>query len=149
MSWVMVQALRPMARLIAAEVADTGHGAVVVDDFTNHGGFRQSGEAGEVEGRFGVAGPAQHAIRNRAERKNVARPDKGVGVGTRIGEQADGVGAVGGGDAGGDAMGGIDADGEGGFVAFMVPAGHLREVEFLGACRRGGARKSARGRGPP
>ena len=91
-------------------------------------------------GGLGVAGAAQHAVRHGAERKHMAGADERIGMGGGIGEQADGVGAVRGGDAGGDAVGGIHADGEGGFVAFEIAAGHLWKIEFLGAC--GGERRA-------
>ena len=54
--------LESVAFLIVAELADAGHGAVVVDDLTDHRGFGQAGEAGEIERGLGVAGAAQHAI---------------------------------------------------------------------------------------
>lgn len=55
------------------------------------------------------------------------------------------MGAVCGGDAGGDALGGIDGDGEGGFHAFAVAASHLREVEFFGAFDGDGGADEAAG----
>ena len=80
-----------------------------------------------------MAGAAQHAIGHGAQRENVAGPHEGIGMGRGVCEQAQGVGAVGGGNAGGDALGGIHAHGEGGFLALVVAACHLRQVELLGA----------------
>ena len=107
-----------MTLLVFAEFADARHGAIVFDDFTNNGGFRESGETHQIDGGLGVAGAAQDAIGRGAEGKDMAGADEGVGMGGGIGEEAEREGAVGGGNAGGDALGGIDADGEGGFVAF-------------------------------
>ena len=122
-----------MAFLIGAELADARHRSVVADDFADHSGFGQAGEAGEVDGGLGVTGAAQHTAGHGAQREDVAGPDEGVRTCVRIREQADRPGAVGGGDAGGNAGGGIHADGEGGAQALLVAAGHLRQVEVLGA----------------
>jgi hypothetical protein len=136
--------LESVAFLIVAQIADAGHGAIVVDDFANHGSFRQSGEAGEVQCRLGVAGAAKHAIGHRPQREYVSRADEGVGMDTGIGEHADRQGAVSGGDAGGDSLGRVHADGEGGFVALVIAAGHLRKIEILGAgSGEGGANEPA------
>ena len=132
--------LQAVAFLIGAEVADAGHGSIVVDDLTNQRSFRQACQTGQIDRRLGVAGAAQHAARHGPQRKHMARPDKGIRMRTRVGQQVNGAGAISGGNAGGDAGGGIHAHGEGGFVAFVVAAGHLRQVEFLGAA--GGQRRA-------
>ena len=121
--------------LVIAELADAGHGAVLAHDLTDCADGRESGEGGEVDGGFGVAGAAEDTAGHGLQRENVAGFHQVLGVRLRIGKEADGEGAVGGGDAGGDALGGVHGDGERGFHALMVAAGHLRKVEFLGALR--------------
>ena len=54
----------------------------------------------------------------------------GLGVVRR--EQAQGVSSVGGGNARGDALGGVDGNSEGCFLGLAVFLRHRREVEFLG-----------------
>ena len=43
------------------EVGESAHGAVVVDELAEHAGGVVAGEAGEVDGGFGVAGAFEHA----------------------------------------------------------------------------------------
>ena len=130
--------LEAMLFLIIAELADAGHGAVLAHDFTDCADGWESGEGGEVDGGFGVAGAAEDTAGHGLEREDVAGFHQVLGVSCGIGEEADGEGAVGGGDAGGDALGGVHGNSERGFHALMVAAGHLRKVEFLGALHRKG-----------
>lgn len=71
--------------------------------------------------------------------------DEGVCPDCGVGEEADGQGAVRSGDACGDADGGIDTHGEGGFVAFAISASHLREIEFFRALGGDGGADEATG----
>jgi hypothetical protein len=64
-----------------------------------------------------------------AQRKNVARLDEVARLRFRIGEQADGLRAVLGADAGGDVVRGVDRDGEVGFEALAVIEDHAVEAE--------------------
>ncbi len=134
-----------VALLVCAELADACHGSVVVHDFADDAGGGEFGEGCEVDGGFGVSGAAEDAAGHGLEREDVAGLDEGVGFRGGIGEEADGVGAVCGGDAGGDALCGIDGDGEGGFHAFAVAASHLGEVEFFGAFDGDGGADEAAG----
>ena len=59
------------------EVGDAGHGAVVVDDLAEHAGRVEAGQAGEVDGGLGVAGPLEHAALAVAQREDVARAGRG------------------------------------------------------------------------
>lgn len=125
--------LEAVFALVVAEVADAGHGAVLVHDFAEDAGGGEIGHAGQVDGGLGVAGAAEDATLHGLEGEDVAGLDEGVGTGFGVGEELDGEGAVGGGNAGGDASGGIDGNGEGGAVALAVAAGHGGEVEGFDA----------------
>lgn len=94
--------------LVVAEFADAGHFAVFIHNFTNYGSFGEFGKAAEVERGFGVAGATEDSAVDALEGEDVAGSDEGVSEGVRLGEDLDGVSAVGGGDAGGDTLGGID-----------------------------------------
>ncbi len=109
------------------------HGAVGVEDFHQHAGRLQPGQHRQVDPGLGVAGAGQHAAGLGDQREDVAglvqvrRPRIGSDRG------ADGVGAVGGGDAGGHALGGLDADREVGLELRGVGAHHRRQPELAGA----------------
>ena len=84
---------------------------------------------GQVDGRLGVPGPDQHAALPGAQREDVAGPGQVLVGGLRVGQQADGVRPLGRRDAGGDALLGVHADGEGGGLAVLVQVVHRRQVE--------------------
>ena len=48
------------------------HRAVIVDQFTDRTARRQPSQSGEVNGGFGVPGPAKDAAWNCTQRKDVA-----------------------------------------------------------------------------
>lgn len=54
--------LEVMLVLVGTELSDASHGSVIIHDFTDDGGLRESGEMGEVEGGLGVAGAAEHSV---------------------------------------------------------------------------------------
>ena len=97
------------------EVGDAGHGAVVFEDLADDGAGFQAGEDGEIDGGLGVAGAFEDTAGTGAEGEDVTGLDEVVGGGRGIGKEFDGVGAVGGADAGGDALCGVDGYGERGF----------------------------------
>ena len=96
----------------------------------------EAGHAGDVDGRLGVAGADQHAAVLGHQREDVARRDDVVHALGRVDGDGDGVGPVVGGDAGGDALAGLDGDGEGGAVAGLVVAGHRRQAQLRARARR-------------
>ena len=115
------------------QLRDAGHRAVVVDDFRQDPGGTQTGEAGEIDGGLGVSGPAQDSAGAVAERENMAGPHEVAGRGGAVGEEPDRAGAVGGGNAGGDAPGGIDADrvGRAHPLGVGFHRGHQRQFEAV------------------
>ena len=54
------------------ELRDAGHGAVVVHDFADDAAGVEAGQAGEIDGGFGLAGADEHAAFAGAEREDVA-----------------------------------------------------------------------------
>ncbi|GAA3112556.1 hypothetical protein GCM10020254_68450 [Streptomyces goshikiensis] len=116
------------------------HDAVLAGDLHDGAGRAQAREAGEVDGRLGVAVADQDPAGLGAQREDVAGPDEVGGLGDAVGEQPQGGGAVGGRDAGADAVGGarVDGDGEGGLHRLGVALDHLGEFEplQLGALHR-------------
>ena len=109
----MVIIFRPCSLAVGDEVGHAGHRAVVVHHLADHAGRVQAGEAGEVDGGLGVAGALEHAARLGLQREDVARAGRGrAGAVVGVDRDLDGVGAVVGGDAGGDALAGLDRDGE-------------------------------------
>ena len=80
-----------------------------------------------------MPGPGQHAAGLGHQGKDVARLDdvRGFGVGAHGG--AHGQGPVIGGDSGGDALGGLDGDGEVGAVAVFGVGDHQRQIQLTAA----------------
>ena len=54
--------------------------AVVVDELAEHAGRAQPGQPGQVDGRLGVPGPAQHPALAGAQRHHVPRPGEVAGT---------------------------------------------------------------------
>ena len=71
----------------------------------------------DIDRGLGMAGADQHAAGARDEREDMAGRDERVGAVGGVDRHRDGARAVGGGDAGGDALARLDRDGEGGFHA--------------------------------
>jgi hypothetical protein len=115
------------------EVGDAGHGAVFVHDLADDAGGDEAGHAGEVDGGFGLAGANENATFAGAEREDVSGTGEVVGTGIWADGDLDGVRAVGGGDAGGNAFAGFDGLGEGGAEARGVVLGHGAEAHVVGA----------------
>jgi hypothetical protein len=126
----MVPIFRPCSAGELHQFGQAGHGAVVVHDFADDRGGLQSGHASQVAAGFGVAGADQHAFAG-GDREDVAGLHDVVGGVLGHGD-LDGARAVGGGNAGGDAFGGFDGDGEGGaeLVPLFAPSG---QAELLAA----------------
>jgi len=79
-----------------------------------------------------VAGTHQHATFPGGDGEDVAGLDDVVGLGILGHGHLDGLGPVMGGDAGSDALGSLDGDGEGGTVDGLVVPGHLGQAEQAG-----------------
>ena len=120
------------------EVGDACHFAVITHDFADDAGGLEAGEAGEVDRGFGLSGANEDSALACAERKDVAGTDEIAGSGCGIDGRADGVGAVGRGDAGGDAFASFDGLSEGRAEARGVLLRHGKEAEVVGAlfCER-------------
>ena len=126
------------------QIRQPGHGAIGIHDFDEHTGFAKSGETGQIRGGFRVACAAQHTAGLGDQRIDVTRLDEGFGAAFRIGEQADGAGAVRSADAGGDAFGGIDGDGESRGEGLAILRHHAFEAQILSDLRRNGHAEHAR-----
>ena len=107
----------------------------------------QAGEAREVDAGLGLAGALEHAAGARHEREHVAGLHEVLRPGLGVDRHLDRVGAVGGGDAGRDALARLDRDGERRLQARLVVARHRRQVELGAALRR--QREADRARGRP
>ena len=70
-----------------AEVGDAGHAAVVEDNFAQHPCREASGEAGEIDGSFGVPGTFQYPAGAGAEGEDVAGPVERLGADVHVGER--------------------------------------------------------------
>lgn len=112
-----------------AELRQAGHGAVGVHDFADDAAGTESGEAGEVDGGFGLTGADEDAAFAGAEGEHVPGTREVIGGGIGLHRGEDGVGAVCRGDAGGDADAGIDGDGEVGAEVGGVARGDQGQVE--------------------
>src|SRR3989442_15913273 len=115
------------------ELRHAAHGAVFIHDFADDARGAEPGNARKVHRGFGLAGANEHTAVARAQRKDMARTGKVLGLGLGIDGGKDGGGAVGGGDAGGDAVARVNGFAEGGAVGGSVDGGHEREMEFVAA----------------
>ena len=110
----MVPIFRPCRWAKATEVRQPRHGAVVVHDLADHARRVEARPAARCRPRLGMAGADQHAAVPRHQREDMAGRDDVVAALGRIDADGDGVGAVVGRDAGGDALARLDRDREGG-----------------------------------
>jgi len=115
------------------ELRHTRHGAVFIHDFADNARRIESGNAGQVDGGFGLTSTNENATVTSAQREHVARPGKILGPGLGVDGGEDGDSAIGSADAGGDAELGIDGFTKGGAMDGSVDGGHQREIEFIAA----------------
>ena len=113
------------------EVGNAGHCAVFIHDLADDPGGNEAGHAGEIDGGFGLAGAYQYPSLAGAEGEDVAGTGEVVGAGVGADRYLDGVGAVGGGDAGSDAFAGLDGLREGGAEARGVVLRHGAEAHVV------------------
>lgn len=116
----------------------TRHRAVVIEDFAEHADGAQAREAHEVNGRLGVAGALEDAAGFGAERENMPRLHEIIRHGGGRRHDLDRPGAVGGADAGADALGGIHADLKIGAMAFAILLHHAVNAQLLEPFAGGG-----------
>ena len=126
----------PCSRAERLEVPDPGHGAVLVHHLADHPGGVEAGQPGQVHRRLGLAGALEHAAGDRAQREHVPGPGQVLGARLGIDGGEDGLGAVGGGDAGGGAALGLDGHAErgaetGGVLLVLDHQGNAQLVEPL------------------
>ena len=118
------------------ELRQPRHGAVFVHDLANHRRRFGAGEAREVAAGLGVAGAREHTALLRHQREHVPGRDDVGRFGAGLDRDADGGRAVGGGDAGGNALGGFDRNRERGAEPAMHVAAHQRQRKLLAALLR-------------
>ena len=63
--------------------------AALAEDFAQHAGRLQAGHARQIDGRLGVAGPAQHAAFLGHQRKEVPGPDEVGRLARRVDDRLD------------------------------------------------------------
>ena len=122
--------------VLAAELDEFGnarHGAVVAHDFADDAGGVESGHARQIDAGLGLSGADEHAAGAGAQRKDVAGAHQVAGARSGIDGDLDGAGAVGGADAGGDALARFDGFGEGGAEGRLVGAGHGSQPQEVAA----------------
>ena len=114
----------------------SGTRAIVPSSFmisqTTPAGFRPARRARSTAASVWPA-RCEHAAVPRAQREDVAGLDEVVRRSTRVDRDLDRVRAVGGGDAGRDALARLDRDGEGGAERRLVALGHRRQAELVAA----------------
>ena len=101
-------------------------------DFADDARRRQAGQTGQVDGAFGLPGALQDAASAGAQGEHVAGANKVFGLGLGVDGGEDGGGAVGRGNAGGDAAARLNGYRKGGAEEGRVldVLDHLRHLQF-------------------
>ena len=118
---------------VGDEVGHAGHRPVLVHDLADDAGRVQAGEPGEVDGRLGLAGAASTPPSRARSGKTWPGLTRSCGVDVRVDCDLDRARAVGGGDAGGHALAGLDRHRERGAERRLVVLGHLAQAELVAA----------------
>jgi hypothetical protein len=126
-------------------VGTAHHRAIVADKFANDADGRQPCQFAEVDGRFGMTGPHQHAAFAGDERENVARADEIGRAGVGVGEVADRGGAIIGRNAGRCTVPVVDGYCERRRMGAFVLGHHRRQVQPAGLLARHRRADDARG----
>jgi hypothetical protein len=87
-------------RRARSQLVAVGPVAGLVEDFAQHAGRMEAGHAGQVDGRFGVAGAAEYTALLGHERLDVAGAGEVGRLARGVAEGLDRAGPFGGGDAG-------------------------------------------------
>ena len=106
-------------------------GAVVVDQLGENADRGQAGQPAEIDRGLGVTGTHEDAAVAGDQREDVAGPDKIRSAGIGIGEAADCIAALFGGDAGGQARPEIDRHREGGAERGVVVGDHRLQTQAV------------------
>ncbi len=115
----------------ALELGHPGHvGLVVVDDLAEQTGRVQAGQAAQVDGGLGVAGPLQHTALAGHEGVDVPGAGQVTRAGGRIAQRLHRGASVMGRDAGGGVVPIVHRDQEGGALALGVVGHHHRQIEL-------------------
>ena len=125
--------LQPVPLAVGHEVAHAGHRPVVVHDLAHDAGRDEPGEARQVDGGLGLAGPLEDTAGARLQRLDVTRMDhvrRGLGG---VDRHLDRVRAVVRRDARGDAFPRFDRVHEGGAERRLVALRHGAQVELVAA----------------
>ena len=120
------------------ELRQTGHRAVLVHDFADYAAGLEAGEDCEIDGRFRLARAGEDAAGAGAEWKDMPRAGEVGGPGVGTDGDSDRVGAVRGGDAGGDALRRLHGDRKGCTETGGVGCGHGRQFEGVTLLRAEG-----------
>ena len=115
------------------QIRQPGHAAVVVHDLADHGRRRQACHGRHVATGLSVAGAHQHAAVLGLQREDVAGLHQVFGLGVTGHGGLHGARTVGGRDAGGDTVAGLDGHGEGRAMGRAVALGHRRQAQSLAA----------------
>ena len=118
------------------QVVDAGHRAVRIHDLADHAGRRAASEPRHIDRGLGLAGALEDATGPGAQREDVTRRLNVVSRGLRINGDAAGRGAISSGDAGRDALLGLNRDREGGLVRRHVVRNHRAQAQLVAAVRR-------------
>jgi hypothetical protein len=113
------------------QVGHAGHRAVVVHDLADDAGGGEAREAREVDAALGLTRTLEHAPGPRPQREDVSGRHEVFGAALGRGGHADGVGPVGGRDARGDALAGLDAHGKRGLQRGLVFLHHHGEAQAV------------------
>ena len=118
------------------EVRQPRHGAVIVNDLTDHAGRVVAAETGDIDCRLRMAGAHQHPALARLQLEHMTwRRDVNTAP-DRVDGDRYGPHPFGSGNAGGHAFVRIDGDGKRLGLALLLLAGHQRQAKLLYA-RRG------------
>ena len=110
-----------------------GHdGAVIIGELADHAHGRQTREPAKIDRRLGMARTHEHPAFPRDQRKHMAGADKIGRPHIAIGETANRIAALFGGNPGGQAMLDIDRYREGGAVRRVVGRHHRLKVQSSG-----------------
>jgi hypothetical protein len=137
--------LQRMALREGDEIRQPRHGAVFVHDLADDARRYESGHARDIDRRFGMARAHQDPAIARGKRKHMPRRHEILAAPRGIDRHLHGTRAVGGGNARGDALPGLDRNRERRLVPRAVIRAHQRQAELADALlRHGKADQAAR-----